>query len=280
MHTLRDTGTAAAARVGTAAPGRYWSQLTAVDFMNSSFAFAALGVICAFPFLAVISAATGGDVRHAIIVRMGLNARAAKDVNGLISSGQGAVTTLTVFSAVLLVLGAIGMASTMQAWYQRIYDQHPSKRIGTRLAYQAAGVVAFCVYITLDVLALDAAHSAGGRPLVFLVTLALSVLFWWCSAYFLLFRTVPLRRLLPAGVATGLCITGLGIFSALFFSEEVISGEKSYGAAGVVLALTSYLVGFGVCLHLGAVFGRMWNDWRAARASDDGQVVGVNGSSR
>jgi hypothetical protein len=24
--------------------------------------------------------------------------------------------------------------------------------------------------------------------------------------------------------------------------------------------LLSYLIGFGVCIHLGAVFGRMWNE--------------------
>ncbi|MCL2769146.1 MAG: hypothetical protein FWD42_03435, partial [Solirubrobacterales bacterium] len=204
-----------AARVGVAAPGRYWSQLTAVDFMNSSFAFAALAVICAFPFLAVISAATGGDVRHVLIVRMGLNARAAADVNNLIATGHRAVTTLTVFSAILLVLGAIGMASTLQAWYQRIYDQPQSHAVLARLAYQAAGVVAFCVYITLDVLALDAARSAGGSALVFVLTLALSTLFWWCSAYFLLFGRVGWWQLLPAGVATGLCITGLGVVSSL-----------------------------------------------------------------
>jgi hypothetical protein len=34
----------------------------------------------------------------------------------------------------------------------------------------------------------------------------------------------------------------------------------------VVIALSSFLVGYGVCLHLGAVFGRMWNDWRAEQA--------------
>jgi hypothetical protein len=50
-------------------------------------------------------------------------------------------------------------------------------------------------------------------------------------------------------------------------SGEITSGADSYGPAGVVLALISYVAGFVVCLHLGAVFGRTWNDWRAARAS-------------
>jgi membrane protein len=72
----------------------------------------------------------------------------------------------------------------------------------------------------------------------------------------LLYRRVPLRRLFPAGVATGLCITGLGVFSSFVFSGQIIDGQKSYGPAGVVLALISFLVGFGVCLHAGAVFGR------------------------
>jgi uncharacterized BrkB/YihY/UPF0761 family membrane protein len=71
-------------------------------------------------------------------------------------------------------------------------------------------------------------------------------------------------QLLPAGVATGACITGLGVVSWLIFSDQVTSGQKSYGPAGVVIALISFLVGFGVCLHLGAVFGA---EWRAERAA-------------
>ena len=93
------------------------------------------------------------------------------------------------------------------------------------------------------------------------------MLFWWLSAYMLLYRRVPFRRMLPAGVATGVCITGLGVVSSFVFSGQITSGERSYGPAGVVIALISFLVGYGVCLHLGAVFGRMWNEWQAERAS-------------
>jgi uncharacterized BrkB/YihY/UPF0761 family membrane protein len=73
--------------------------------------------------------------------------------------------------------------------------------------------------------------------------------------------------MLPAGVATGSCITALGVVSSFFFSGLVTSGQKSYGPAGVVIALITFLVGFGVCLHAGAVFGRMWNEWQDERAS-------------
>ena len=245
------------------AAGRYWTHLSTADFMNSSFAFAALAVLSAFPFLAVTSSVVGGDIRQAIVARMGLNAQATHDVNTLISGGNQAVDTLTWVSAVVLVLGGIGMASTLSAWYHRIFEQPPTKAILTHLAYQAAGVVAFTLYISFEVWLFGKVRPYGGRGLIFLLTFVLAVLFWWWSIYMLLYRTVPLRRLFPAGVATGACITGLGIVSSFLFSDQVTSGQKTYGPAGVVIALITFLVGFGVCLHAGAVFGRMWNERQA-----------------
>jgi uncharacterized BrkB/YihY/UPF0761 family membrane protein len=166
------------------------------------------------------------------------------------------------------VIGAVGCASTLQSWYQRIYDQPRSKDTRKHLAYQALGVVAFSIYIGLQLVVLKDVRRAGGGSISrFALVFVSSTPFWWCSAYILLYRRVAWRELLPAGVATGFCITGLGVFSSLLFSDQVTSGEKSYGPAGVVLAIISYLVGFGVCLHLGAVFGRIWNDRPSPRAA-------------
>jgi membrane protein len=263
LRALRDR----AARFDESAAGRFWNQLSTADFMNSSFAFAALAVLSAFPFLAVTSSVIGGDVRKAIVARMGLNAAATHDVNALISTGDQAVETLTWVSAIVLVLGGIGMASTLSAWYHRIYARTPPKGALRRLAYQTAGVLAFTLYISFEVWLFDQARPVGGRALIFLVTFVFAVLFWWWSTYMLLYRQVPLRRLLPAGVATGACITGLGVVSSFLFSDQITAGQRSYGPAGVVIALITFLVGFGVCLHAGAVFGRMWNEWQDERAA-------------
>src|SRR6266550_8880548 len=129
-------------RFEKSAAGRYWAHLSTADFMNSSFAFAALAVLSAFPFLAVTSSVIGGDIRKAIVARMGLNTRATHDVNALISTGNHAVDTLTWVSAIVLVLGGIGMASTLSTWYHRIYARTPPKGLLRHFAYQAAGVVA------------------------------------------------------------------------------------------------------------------------------------------
>jgi uncharacterized BrkB/YihY/UPF0761 family membrane protein len=257
------------ARFGKTAAGRYWSHLSTADFMNSSFAFSVLAVLSAFPLLAVSSAVLGGDIRKAIVARMGLNPQATQDVDALIATGNQAIATLTWFSAIVLVLGGIGMASTLSAWYHRIYERTPPKGFLRHYTYQFAGVVAFTLYISFEVWLFNKARPVGGRGLVFLLTFVLAVLFWWWSSYMLLYRRVPLRQLFPAGVATGFCITGLGVVSSVFFSSQITSGQKSYGPAGVVIALISFLVGFGVCLHAGAVFGRMWNEYRSERASLD-----------
>jgi membrane protein len=258
-------------RFEASAPGRFWSHLSTADFMNSSFAFAALAVLSAFPFLAVSSAALGGDIRRVIVARMGLDPQARQDIDGLIATGNQAIATLTWVSGIVLVLGAIGMASTMQKWYERIYEQPAPKGLVRHFVYQLAGVAAFAFYIAVQVEILDHARAAGGRGLVFLLTFVTTTLFWWLSAYMLLYGRVQLRRVLPAGVATGACLTGLGVVSSFFFSDQVTSGQKSYGPAGVVIALITFLVGYGVCLHAGAVFGRMWNDWRDEQAAGTGQ---------
>src|SRR5262245_41061818 len=241
------------ARFEQSAAGRYWAHLSTADFMNSSFAFAALAVLSAFPFLAVTSSVIGGDIRQGIVARMGLNAQAQHDVDGLIATGNQAVATLTWFSAIVLVLGGIGMASTLSAWYHRIYERTPPKGFLLRFVYQAAGVAAFTLYISSQVWLFDWARPVGGRGLVFLLTFVTATLFWWWSTYVLLYRQVPLRRMFPAVVATGACVTGLGIVSAFFFSDQVTSGQRSYGPAGVVIALITFLVGFGVCLHAGGL---------------------------
>jgi membrane protein len=54
------------------------------------------------------------------------------------------------------------------------------------------------------------------------------------------------------------------VFSALFFSKTIISNAHTYGPIGVVMVLVTYFIAVGVVVHLGAVFGRMWNERHTA----------------
>src|SRR5256714_15248522 len=73
-------------RFEKSAAGRYWAHLSTADFMNSSFAFAALAVLSAFPFLAVTSSVIGGDIRTTVVAPMGVEGQATHDVEGMIAN--------------------------------------------------------------------------------------------------------------------------------------------------------------------------------------------------
>ena len=259
-QALRAKETAAVHRVETGTVATMWSDLNAVDFMNSAFQFSALIILCLFPFLAVIQAATGGNVTHTIISRLGLNAQAAKDVDSLISSGPQAIRSLTVIGAIVLVLFAVSIPGTLQLWYQRLFDVAPSPGSRGQLFIRLVWMAGLVGYLWLQVLAGSQVGPSGGHVIIFVLEMVIATLFWWWSMHFLLLGRRSWRFLFPGALATALCVTGLAVVSSLLFSQSIISDTNSYGPVGVVMVLLEYCIGYGVCIHLGAVAGRMWNE--------------------
>jgi membrane protein len=227
--------------------------------------FAALGVLCFFPLFIIVFTGVGRDGRDALIERLGLDKQATKDLNTLMSPGTHAVATLGVVGGAFVVLGAIGIASTLQTWYQRVYEQPPARRWLRQMTDRLLWLAGFLFYLGLQgFVGRELGHTAGRVP-VYVVTFLIAVAFFWWTVHVLLCGRIRWRHAFPAGLATGICATGLSVFSALFFSSQMVSGERDYGPIGVVTVLVvtvllSWLIGWAVCLHLGAVFGRMWNE--------------------
>jgi len=259
-RTWRDKGAATANRIKTGSVGTFWSRLGAVDFMNSALMFAGLFLVCFFPFLAVVDAATGRNTDRTITDRLGLNPQASHDVDALITAGNQTISALSVLSAIVLVLFAIGIPGVLQAWYEKVYHQQARYGGLRQFTRKLIWVGLFLAYIWLEALTGQQTGPAGGRLLTFVCEFAIAVLFWWGTMRFLLDGRIGWRALFPAALATGFCLTGLAVFSLLLFSGSITSGENSYGPIGVVLVLLYYLIGAGVCLLLGAVFGQMWNE--------------------
>jgi membrane protein len=258
---LVDMGSHAADWLRASTAGTFWSRLNTVDFMNSSLQFAALAVLCLFPFLIIFSAKGGGDARHALVARLGLDQQAAQDVNQLMSSGRHAVTSLSIVGAAVVVLGALGIASTLQVWYQRVFDQPPARNMARQLADRLLWLGGLVLYLTVqDFSFIHLKQVGGARVPIYAATFILALAFYWWTPHVLLLGRVSWGRLFPAAVATAVCVTGLGVFSALVFSGQIVSSDTDYGSIGVMMVLLSYLIALGVCIHLGAVAGRMWNE--------------------
>ena len=253
--------------------GAFWSRLNAVDFMNSSMQFAVLAMLCLFPFVFFVSAESGGDARHALIARLGLDQNAARDVNQLMSSGSHAVTDLSIVGLALVLLGAISIASTLQLWYQRVYEQPPAPNWARQLANRLLWLGGLIVYLTVqDFSWTQLKHLGGARVTTYIATFILALAFYWWTPHVLLMGRITWGQLFPTAIVTAVCVTGLGVFSALLFSGQVVSGAADYGPIGVVTVLLSYLIGLAVCLHLGAVAGRMWNERGSQPPADPGEL--------
>ncbi|MFE1753051.1 ribonuclease BN [Streptomyces anandii] len=230
--------------------GRLWGRIWAVDFFGHSFQQAALALLCFFPFLIIVTAAAGRSAAVTLAGWLGLNQQAAEAVASLFAPTTSSYT-LTVTSAVLLVLGAVAVAGTLQSWYQLLFDVPGGwgRNTGARLVW-LAGLLAYA--------AAQAAfgRALGGLLLPVLVGFVWAVLFWWASMYVLLTGAVRWRALFPAALATSVCWTGLAVFSAHYFSATIVANEQKYGPIGVVMVILSWLVAVGVVIHLGAVVGR------------------------
>jgi membrane protein len=232
--------------------------------MTSATQFSALAILCLVPVLLIVATETGHDIRQTLASRMGLNPQAAKDLDKLISSGHHAVVGLNIIGIAFLVFGGIGIASTLEGWYERVYGLPGPQRAALQYLIRFVWVIAFIVYYASQEFVVRQIGGVDDQVPVFVVAFFVALVFYTCTIFVLLQGRLGLRTIVPGGVATAFCVTGLSVFSYLFFSSYLISNYNDYGGIGVVMVVLSYFIGLGVCIHLGAMFGAMWNE-RTAR---------------
>jgi membrane protein len=234
-------------------PGRIWTQLGELGFMDSSLQFAALFTLSFIPFLMLLSVVLGKDLPRALVARSEFNPEASHDVTMLFAHGRTALTSLSIIGIALVVFGAESVSRILQTWYAKIFrvELHGWEAL-VRRAEWLAGVFGFVAlqFVVGRRLQPHIGHiTASGAQLL------LSVAFWWWTLHCLLAARITWRRLFPAGLVTAICYTGVGIYVAFLGSSSILSNEASYGPIGAVMTLLTIEVGLGVALHLGAVIG-------------------------
>jgi membrane protein len=160
---------------------------------------------------------------------MGLDQHAAHDVNTLISPEDHAVTSLSILGGILIILGAIGIASTLQAWYEKVYDQPPARKWWRQLANRLLWLGGFIVYLAAqESIAVQLTDVAARIP-IYIVTFVIAVVFYCWTLHVLLLGRLGWKELLPGSHATAVWITGLGVFSSLLFAGQIVSSDNDYG---------------------------------------------------
>jgi membrane protein len=264
---LRHRADAAKVRFSGSTAGHLWDRLNAMDFINKAMLFAAVLLLCFFPFLIVLSALAGRSTVTGLSRRLGLNHQAALDVSHLFASSSATSNAVTGTAYVFFVLGGIAAATAVQDLYERAFnlEARGMKDILRRLVWLG--------FVIVWALASSSGgpwlRRTGGPVVLGLVGLVVLTLFWWFTMWLLLGGRITWRELLPSAIATAVCWIGMEVVFSFIFSSSVISDDKKYGSIGVVFALMSYLIAIGVVIILGAVFGVVWRERGRKEKSDD-----------
>ena len=272
MKSLEDTYTGSSAE-------HLWNRLNALDFINKGMLFAAVLLLCFFPFIIVANALAGQSAVTGLIRHLGLNQQAARDVSDLFTSSSSTSNAVTGTAYVFFILGGLAAASAVQDLYERSFELESRglKDIFRRFVWLAATIG--CV--SLAAVAGPWLNNEVGLWLVAILALIGLTLYWWLTMWFLLSARISWRALFPSAVTTAIFWVGMEVVFSIIFSGTVISDDKKYGPIGVVFALMSWLIAIGVVIILGAVVGLVWRErdlsfsrafqWIFRRSARDGR---------
>ena len=98
------------------------NRLNALDFINKGMLFAAVLLLCFFPFLIVANALAGQSAVTGLIRHLGLNQQAARDVSDLFTSSSSTSNAVTGTAYVFFILGGLAAASAVQDLYERSFE--------------------------------------------------------------------------------------------------------------------------------------------------------------
>ncbi len=235
-----------------------WNRLNAMDFINKGMLFAAILLLCFFPFIIVANALAGQSAVTGLIRHLGLNQEAAKDVSGLFASSSSTSNAVTGTAWLFFILGGIAAATAVQDLYERSFELESGgmKDIVRRIIWLGVTVGGSA----LAAVAGPWFHSWGGPVVLAIVGFGALTLYWWFTTWFLLGGRESWHATFPSAVATALFWVGMEVVFSFIFSSTVISDDKKYGPIGIVFALMSWLIAIGVVIILGAVVGVVWRE--------------------
>jgi membrane protein len=252
---LKARAAAGRRRFEAGAAGDLWHRLLVLDIVNQAMVFAAVLLICAFPFLIFLDMLNGRSFAGRVMRRMGLDDQAAAQVQALFKTSS-TQAPVSIGTTVILVLGVLCVATSIQALYARVYGFKPTD---FHIWWRRVLWLAVTLVGGTAVAAVNAALAEVPVLVAVLDLVVVTAYFWW-GLRLLLENRLTWRYLWPSAVATALCWGGLALFSRFYFSQALVSSANTYGAIGVVFVIMTWLIAVGVVVALGAVLGVVWRE--------------------
>jgi membrane protein len=239
---------------------RLVNELVRVEIIDRAMVIAAQGLLALVPLLIVLAAVLPADLGNFVLERF-------DHVTGVGSAQTAAAHTTLTTHQVRAQTGAIGVlitlfsatsfARSIQRMYEKVWGRrHIGGIPGARRCFLwLAGWL-----VLLQIVAYVGGHTGGGTEgstLRVLVQLIAGTLLWWWTAWALLLGRESWRRLLPGAILTAAVTSMYARASTLVMPHYVENNAQQLGTLGLVLAATTWLIGFAFVMVVCAVVGRV-----------------------
>jgi membrane protein len=241
--------------------GRLLTEFVRIEFIDRCMLIAAQGLLALIPTFVVLVAffphLTGSGLDEFVDVT-GLGATGDREIAGEVSIEQVQAETGLIGVAITL-FSATSFARAIQRMYERVWEQpHIGGLSGTRRCFLWLVGWLASVQLVVGVLRLLSGPDGlvpGAARLTLQVVLVSAM--WLVTSRLLLFARVSWTRLAPGAVATGVLLVVYILGSGLVMPVYVDTNAAQFGTLGVVLAVSTWMIGFGAVLVGSAFVGRV-----------------------
>ena len=233
------------------------TEIIRIEFIDRCMLIAAQALLAMVPMLVVLAAflphLTSSALQQVSQVT-GVGDEAVRQVSGEVNLDQVRSETGALGLAITIV-SATSFGRAVQRTFERVWEQ---KHVG---GLRGAGRCLLWVAVWLGCLGLVNAVvnlvTDPGDPLRPLLQALGATAVWWGTSWVLLFGRARGWLLLPGAVLTGVVQVVYSRGSAWLMPAYVESNAEQFGMLGVILALSTWLIGFGGIIVGGALLGRL-----------------------
>ena len=240
-----DDVTALSQRVRDSFMGRSILRFVLMEGFDRSIVLSAQVFTALIPlFIIVASVAPAGQedvIGEGIIKRFALTGASADAVEQLFKAPAGATSSVTLFSALLLIYSGVAFTRRLQRMYRAAWGR---EQAGIRSALFAT--------LGLGALVLEFVVAYGIREFTTLfpfewlwaipISLVTGLVLWTSIPYLLLERQLHWRRLLVAGAAAAVGMTIFAIGTPIYMPDVMTRATNEFGLFGVTITLIGWLL--------------------------------------
>ena len=253
-----DDVTALSQRVRDSFIGRSILRFVLMEGFDRSIVLSAQVFTALIPlFIIVASVAPAGQedvIGEGIIKRFALTGASADAVEQLFKAPAGATSSVTVFSALLLIYSGIAFTRRLQRMYRAAWRR---EQAGIRSAlFATLGLAALVLEF---VVAYGIREFTTRFPLEWLwaipISLVTGLVLWTSIPYLLLERQLHWRRLLVAGGSAAVGMTIFAIGTPIYMPDVMTRATNEFGLFGVTITLIGWLLAASFILVAATAIG-------------------------